>query len=455
MSTPPSGTAHPASADDLDDLSEWMSHPASPESDVEMHRARAIGRAVAGVFWGAVLIALAAGTGYTIWALSAPAPEPTIEVVAAPVNPAPPAAFLLPTEGSSILSLRGASEFLGPDAAGEGMVVESGSGEQRPMASITKLITALVILEAYPLEGLDDPGPTLTFSESDHDLYDAYFVQGATVAAMPAGSQMTLRGALATMLIPSASNYAEAVSTWAFGSQWAFRQAAQSWLETRGLADTVLVEPTGLDPRNVSTPSDLMALARIAADHPVVARISATPAVSFPGTGTVYTTNTLLGQNGITGLKTGNLGPGTFGLVYTATLEIAPDVTLDVTGVRLGAQTRDSLHTDVLRLLDSVQAGFHAVPLAQEGQRVGTVSTPWGAAAEVVIAEDAEIFTWSDTPIDSRMESVPVDAPHDGATVGVITWTAGPETASSSIVVRGDIEPPSAWWRLTHPAELG
>lgn len=60
------------------------------------------------------------------------------------------------------------------------------------------------------------------FSEADHDLYDAYDVRGATVAPMPAGSSMSLRDALGMMLIPSACNYAEAVPTWAFGSQWAF-----------------------------------------------------------------------------------------------------------------------------------------------------------------------------------------------------------------------------------------
>ncbi|MET2012619.1 serine hydrolase [Microbacterium chocolatum] len=442
-------------ADDLDDLSAWMARPVTAESDAEMRRTRAIGRTVAGIFWIVVLLALAAGTGYTIWALSAPVPEPTIEAGAPAADPGPTAAMVRPTEGASVIAVRGASEYLGPEAAAEGMIVRTGSGEQQPIASITKLITALVVLEAHPLDGLDDPGPTLTFSEADHDLYDAYYVQGATVAGMPAGSRMSLRDALATMLIPSASNYADAVSTWAFGSSWGFREAAREWLDARGLTSTVVVDPTGLDPRNVSTPDDLMRLADIAADDAVVAHISGTPAVSFPGTGTVYTTNTLLGQSGISGLKTGNLGPGTFGLVYTATLDVAPDVTLDVTGVRLGAQSRDSLHTDIVRLLDSVEAGFHPVPVARAGQTVGTVSAPWGATAAVVIAEDAEIFTWSDTPIASRWDSVPVEVPRDGAAVGVITWSAGPETVSANVVVEGEIEPPSAWWRLMNPGELG
>ena len=100
-----------------------------------------------------------------------------------------------------------------------------------------------------------DPGPTITFDKADHDLYDKYYVMGATIARMPTGSSMSLRDALATMLIPSASNYAEAVSTWAFGSQGAFLDAARRWLAAHGLTGTTIVEPTGISARNTSTPS--------------------------------------------------------------------------------------------------------------------------------------------------------------------------------------------------------
>ncbi|KXZ59266.1 hypothetical protein JOE53_002483 [Microbacterium laevaniformans] len=43
----------------------------------------------------------------------------------------------------------------------------------------------------------------------------------------------------------------------------------------------------------------------------------------------------------------------------------------------------------------------------------------------------------------------------DGEVVGTITWTAGPNTTTADVVVSGDIEPPTEWWRLTHPGQLG
>jgi D-alanyl-D-alanine carboxypeptidase (penicillin-binding protein 5/6) len=358
----------------------------------------------------------------------------------------------LPSEGAAAISVSGGDEYLGAGASG--IWQSSGGNEPRSIASITKLVTALVILNAKPLADPSDPGPTITFDEADHDLYDEYYVMGATIAAMPAGSTMSLRNALATMLIPSASNYAEAVSTWAFGSQGAFLSATRDWLAANGLTGTTIVEPTGISPRNTSTPSDLIALGRIAASHPVIAPILAAPHVALPGLGVMHSTNSLLGTGGVTGLKTGNLGAGSYNLLYSASLDVGTDQPLSVVGVVLGGASRGSVDADVLTTLDSVRYGFHDVQLAEAGQAVGTYTTPWGETAQMVVSDSASIFTWSDTPITSTMTTTAPASYDDGEIVGSITWTAGPHTATVPLEIDGDIEPPTEWWRLTHPQEL-
>src|SRR3546814_1493954 len=170
---------------------------------------------------------------------------------------------------------------------------------------------------------------------------------------MPTGSSMSLRDALATMLIPSASNYAEAVSTWAFGSQGAFLGATRSWLAAHNLTGTTIVEPTGINRRNTSTPADLLSIGKLAASHPVIAQIAATPSVSLPGPGVMYTTNDLLGTGGITGLKTGNLGEGTYNLLYTASLDVGAAAPLSMTGEMPGGGSRESVDRKSTRLNSS------------------------------------------------------------------------------------------------------
>lgn len=213
-------------------------------------------RVLLGILAVVAMLLLVSG-GYAAWALTTPLAPPVITSEAPHAAPGPAAAIALPVDGASAISVTGGEEYLGAD----GFSLAGGTGEARPIASISKLITALVVLDAHPLVDAVDPGPTITFDKADHDLYDAYYVRGVTIAAMPTGSSMSLHDALATMLIPSASNYAEAVSTWAFGSQSAFLRAARDWLAAQGMSGTTIVEPTGLSPRNISTPADLMILA--------------------------------------------------------------------------------------------------------------------------------------------------------------------------------------------------
>jgi D-alanyl-D-alanine carboxypeptidase (penicillin-binding protein 5/6) len=405
------------------------------------------------VFAILVTAMLVAVVGYVGWASTAPLAPPTVASQAPAVPTTPAAAIALPTEGASAISIAGGDAYLGAEASG--VWAASGSDEARPIASISKIVTALVILDAKPLTGPDDPGPTITFDKAAHDLYDEYYVQGVTVAAMPTGSTMTLHDALATMLIPSASNYAEAVSTWAFGSQSGFVGATRRWLSAQGFTGTTIVEPTGISSRNTSTPSDLLAIGKLAAANPTIAKLAATSSISLPNVGVRSNTNGLLGTLGITGLKTGNLGEGTYNLLYTASLDVGAAEPLSVTGVVLGGFSRDEANGSVIGLLDSIRSGFHDVPLATAGQQVGSFSTPWGATARMVVDQSASIFTWSDTPITVDMQTTTPAAYEDGEVIGTITWTAGPNTATANVVIEGTIDPPTEWWRLTHPGELG
>lgn len=440
--------------DGLTDFAELMAHEQEFTADrVDPAVRRRRRRRALVITAVCVALLLAVPAGYVGWALSAPVNPPAVAARAPQVPVGDAAVVPTHTAAASAMSIAGADAYLGDAASGTWST--TGTGEPLPIASITKLITALVIVDKVPLSSADDPGPTITFSKADHDLYDQYYVQGATIAPMPTGTSMSLHDALAVMLIPSASNYADALSTHIFGSHSAFLGATRDWLASHGLTGTTITEPTGISPRNTSTPADLLAIAKLAAADPAIARIAATPSVSIPGAGQLVTTNALLGTAGITGLKTGNLGEGTHSLLYTATLDVGAGEPLAITGVVLGGSSRESVNATVLAALDSIRSGFHQVPVATDGQKIGSISTPWGSTAALVIDDSASIVTWSDTPIELTMD---IDTPptyRDGTIVGHITWTAGPNTVTAPVMISGNIDPPTEWWRLTHPSELG
>src|SRR6478735_1970124 len=93
-----------------------------------------------------VVIPLTAVGGYTIWALNAPLPDPVMTAEKPSVSTPSAAGITMPTEGASALSVSGGDAYLGAGASG--IWTSSGGDEPRPLASISKLITALVVLDA-------------------------------------------------------------------------------------------------------------------------------------------------------------------------------------------------------------------------------------------------------------------------------------------------------------------
>lgn len=190
-------------------------------------------------------------------------------------------------------------------AIGDGEVIAH-SDEAMPMASITKLLTALMVLEDRGLQ-VGDSGVEYHFVERWNDSYDEYLARGESALKVPVGGVLTEYQLLQGMLIGSACNYADILVSEMWGGDDAFAAAAAAFLERHGIEGITIVEPTGIDPRNTATAAALIELGRVAMANPVIAEIVATRTVDLPGAGRVENTNDLLGDEGVVGIKTGTL----------------------------------------------------------------------------------------------------------------------------------------------------
>lgn len=334
-------------------------------------------------------------------------------------------------------------------AEGEGMLLERGSTDPLPIASITKLITALVVLDAHPL-GADEAGPGIRMTNADAALYRRYDGLGASVAPVKVGAELTLREMLEVMLIDSAGNYAVSLATWAFGSEEAFLEATRAWLAEKGLSSVVVVEPTGRDPGNVATAADLLRIGQLALADPALPGIVSIVETRVEGAGAVVNSNKLLGYHGIDGLKTGTLNSFGANLLFSGDVEVGAE-RIPVVGVVLGAVDHGTLNADVRDLYDRVREGFRVVRVATEGDPIGTYETVWGDTAAAVAAETAELVVWSGTPVTATTEVAPVGLSKAGRTVGTLSVTAGSRSATVPIVLAEPIEDPGPGWRLGHP----
>ncbi|MFK4484722.1 D-alanyl-D-alanine carboxypeptidase family protein [Curtobacterium sp. AB7] len=326
----------------------------------------------------------------------------------------------------------------------------SGDTKPRSIASITKIVTALVVLDEKPMAA-GESGPVITFTPKMESLYAKYAALNGEVAPMPAGLELSEHQAFQVMLMKSANNYAGALAIWAFGSIAEYEQAATKWLEAHDLDDTTIHEPTGLDPQNTSTATDLVDLGQLALANPVVKEIVGTEDVTIPTVGEIENSNKLLGMDGIEGIKTGTLDEAGACLLFAATYERGGrDVT--VIGVMLGGADHDSLDVDVQRLLRSVADNFQVVTLTHAGQTFGTFSTPWQDEADAVTAKAAEVLVWGKTKVRAKAHLDEVTLGTKGERVGKVRFTVtNHDPVTVPLVLERTIDDPGVWWRWTNP----
>jgi serine-type D-Ala-D-Ala carboxypeptidase (penicillin-binding protein 5/6) len=326
----------------------------------------------------------------------------------------------------------------------------SGDTKPRSIASISKVVTALVVLDAKPLEP-GEAGPTITFTPAMEALYAKYLAVNGEVAPMPAGLRLSEYQTLQVMLMKSANNYAGALSLWAFGSMSAYERAADAWLDAHGLDDTTIEEPTGLDADNTSTATDLVTLGQLALQNPVVKEVVGTKQVSIPVVGDIENSNKLLGLDGVEGIKTGTLDEAGACLLFAATYQRGgKDVT--VVGAMLGGVDHDSLDVDVQRLLRSVADNFQVITLAHAGQTFGSFSTPWQDEADAVTKSASEVLVWGRTTVTATTRLDRVTFGTEGERVGRVRFTISDHDAVTvPLVLARDIDDPGIWWRWTNP----
>jgi D-alanyl-D-alanine endopeptidase (penicillin-binding protein 7) len=150
------------------------------------------------------------------------------------------------------------------DATGE-VVYAKNPDEILPIASITKLMTALVVLDAgLPLD------ETITVTEDDKDhLRNSH-------SRLLVGSQLTRREALHVALMSSENRAAAALGRTHPAGKAAFIQLMNAKARQLGMHSTRFADTTGLDGGNVSTARDLVKLARAASAHPLIREFSTT-----------------------------------------------------------------------------------------------------------------------------------------------------------------------------------
>jgi len=384
---------------------------------------------------------LAAGYVATcvLWPLDAVAPTVTAQQVA--VAPAAPLTVDWPAAGSAAVAPVGLLDRAAAD-----------SSASLPIASITKLVSVLMILEKQPLAPGEE-GPSYGFTWSDYrDYLDNYLWAGQSSLDVPVDGSLTQYQMLEGILMGSANNYVNRLVAEIWGSNEAFAAEAAEWLAAHGLAHTTIVEPSGMDPANTATASDVLLLGQLALENPVVAEIVAKQETTLPGNAEpVRNSNPLLGEEGIVGIKTGTLDE--WNLVSAKRVDVDGESVTLLAAV-LGQPDAEARTNASRQLLDAAVASLQPTTVVPAGTVVASVRTEWGAAADVVAAEDASLVLWNGAvaPVEHAVGDVLGEL--SGDAVGELTATGSFATETIALELSDDIGVPSLGWRLTHPLDL-
>ena len=368
-----------------------------------------------------------------------PAVAATGSVPASEVIAGTPPVMPWPRHGSAAVSVQNL-----------GFLASSGNEQPIAAASVTKVMTALVILEDKPLKA-NDPGPTITLTDADVQSYNADVANKESVAPVRAGEQITELQALEGMLIPSANNLAETLARWDAGSIDSFVAKMNARAVALHLTHTTFADTSGANPGSTSTPTDLMSLGVAAMQQEVFAQVVGMSTVDIPVAGTVFNVDGVLGQSGIIGIKTGSGLNSGANFLFAAKLSV-DGVPITFYGCVMGQPTLADAFAAAKTLVGGMQAGLHVRKVIARNETVATYVTPWGAQSDLVSSVDVNLVEWPGMVLRKHLDTrmIVVDQPLPAGTrEGTEHLVLGDYNLDIPLVTADALYPPGRFWRLT------
>jgi D-alanyl-D-alanine carboxypeptidase (penicillin-binding protein 5/6) len=357
------------------------------------------------------------------------------------------------------VAVAGPAPVLPWPAAGQGALAIPALGLLRssapeapvPVASLTKMMTAYLVLRAHPL-GAGDQGPSVTMSAADEAL--AHADRGAGDASVPvkAGEQLTERQLLDGLLVPSADNLADVLATWVSGSTPAFVAAMNTAAAGLGLHDTHYADASGLDPGSVSTAADQLRLAMVVMKLPAFAAVVDQPSTTLPLAGTVSTYIRSIGTDGIVGVKSGYTDAAKGCMVLAATRSVGGHQVLvfaAVTG-QSGADPHAVAEAAARAVIDAAGSALVPVSVVPAGAALAVARAPWGDSAQLRAGGAVSVVAWPGDVVRMTLSRATATGATSVPAHGTVLVRDGAERLVVPVAATHTLPGPSLLWRLLH-----
>jgi serine-type D-Ala-D-Ala carboxypeptidase (penicillin-binding protein 5/6) len=321
--------------------------------------------------------------------------------------------------------------------------------EQLPMGSVTKIMTALVVLE----EGVDLDEEVPVSEEAESFVGSTYSNVGLIL-----GERVTVRDLLAATLIPSGTDAAYALAEHVGGgSVGNFVEMMNDETSAMGLEDTNFETPAGLDTNgNYSSTRDLAAMTRVALQDPLFAEIVDTTdatistqnrEIEFSNTNQLLTT-----YPPATGVKTGTTPQAGANLVASAEANDESYIS-----VVIGAGDSEERFRASEALLEYGFTNYDRESLVNGGEVYEELPLPYrpDETVELGAAEDVISVVGADSEVERRVtteEELPPSAAAGEELGEVEVLVDGQQVGESPLVAQEGYEEASLWDRIRYTA---
>lgn len=331
-----------------------------------------------------------------------------------------------------------------------GVVASTDQQNSVPIASLTKMMTAYLVLKAHPLKPGED-GPSLTINAQDAADYQNGLKNGYSVLKVEQGESLNERQFLEGLMLPSGDNIANTLARWVSGSEEAFVAKMNETAKSLDMKDTHYNDTSGVSTATVSSAVDQIKIAKAAMADPVFREVVAMPQATLPVAGTVYNVNSKLGKHGVVGIKTGSTTPAGGCFVSATPVVVGSEKHFLIAAV-LGQKTAQSLQDALdanVRILDQVRSQFKLYPLTSPSAGFGQMVSAWHSSSDLKTSQPIQVFGYPGMKVALSITNVknqlPIVANDNVATLNIKT---GSQTQKIPLQSVQPIEPPSILWRL-------
>jgi D-alanyl-D-alanine carboxypeptidase len=340
------------------------------------------------------------------------------------------------------------------EVTGIGTVDHFGDQKPVPIASVTKSMTAYVIMKENPLKagekGPDIPVDALAEKEGGYDKTG----DESTLNSVKEGDKLSLRDALSAVMIPSANNIARLLARWNAGSEAAFVEKMNKTAQELGMKNTTYTDPSGLKASTVSTAEDQVKLGVEMMKMPAMREITAQGSWKDPYGNLHYNYNTLVPYDGAIGIKTGSTTKAGGNLLFAATKDVDGE-TVTIVGAVLGqhkAPILDTVNAVSKTAMLATQEAMASETILKKGDVVGYVDDQLGGRTPVVVSEDVKAVGWAGHEVKLTFDPQE-NLPHvaaAGAEVGSLTvGDAEGGAVKVPVQLQSDLAEPGVGAKLT------